>query len=215
MTQHIPHDDHPELVRLAEAGEVVAYFGYGSLVNRYTLRTKFLGIRRARVAGWRRFWLPRDPNFEMALLSVRPDEGAAIEGVVVYDRAEHLPSVDEREAGYARRIVDMGRLEIEAAPVVGRAVSHLRGASRRRRSPEIAGPAILQSYLDAVMQGFRLLYGEAGLNRFVDETEGFETRIIADRHAPRYPRAVTLAEGEAELFDRLVQARGAAIVDPG
>ena len=31
-------------------------FGYGSLVNRRTLRTKFLGIRRASVAGWQRFW---------------------------------------------------------------------------------------------------------------------------------------------------------------
>ena len=45
------HDDHPDLPRLAAEGRVVAYFGYGSLVNRRTLRTKFLGIRRASVAG--------------------------------------------------------------------------------------------------------------------------------------------------------------------
>ncbi|MCB8837493.1 gamma-glutamylcyclotransferase family protein [Aurantimonas sp. VKM B-3413] len=212
MTEHIPHDDHPDLVRLADAGEVVAYFGYGSLVNRHTLRTKFLGIRRAKVAGWRRFWLPRDPNVEMALLSVHPDAQEAIDGVVVYDRAEHLPSVDEREAGYARRIVDLDHLGIENAPVGGVPI-YIYQAQKGAETAADRQSAILQSYLDAVMQGFRLLYGEVGLRRFVDRTEGFETRVLRDRRKPRYPRPVKLDAGEADLFDRLVLARGARFVD--
>ena len=66
--------------------------------------------------------------------------------------------------------------------------------------------------LDAVLQGFHLLYGEEGVRRFVGETEGFETSILRDRDAPLYPRSVQLEAGEAELFDRLVQARGARFV---
>ncbi|MEX6508548.1 gamma-glutamylcyclotransferase [Jiella sp. M17.18] len=212
MDPHIPHDDHPDLAELADAGKVVAYFGYGSLVNRYTLRTKFLGIRRARAGGWRRFWLPRVPASEMALLSVHPDPDESIDGVVVYDRTEHLPAVDEREAGYARRIVDLDHLGIERAPVGGVPI-YIYQAPKGDVSAADTKSVILQSYLDAVMQGFRLLYGDEGVQRFVAHTEGFETRVLRDRHAPRYPRPVKLERDEAELFDWLVLARGVTFVD--
>lgn len=208
------HEDHPDLAELAEKGEIVAYFGYGSLVNRRTLRTKFLGIRRARATGWQRFWLPRGEDGDMALLSVQPTDEETIEGVVVYDRAEHLPAVDEREAGYARRIVDLGRLSVERPPIADVPVYIYEA---HRGSPDAADTqsAILQSYLDAVMQGFRTLYGEAGLRRFVDGTDGFETTVLQDRAQPRYPRSVTLSDGEAALFDRLVSERGARFMAPG
>jgi hypothetical protein len=39
--------------------EVVGYFGYGSLVNRATLRTEILAAIPARLNGWRRTWRPR------------------------------------------------------------------------------------------------------------------------------------------------------------
>lgn len=207
------HEDHPDLARLAAEGRVVAYFGYGSLVNRRTLRTKFLGIRRARVQGWRRFWLPREASAAMALLSVHPSTTYAIEGVVVYDLADHLPSVDEREAGYSRRIVDLSCLRIDNPPVADVPI-YIYEAHRGAADASDLQATILQSYLDAVMQGFHTLYGEAGLRRFVDETHGFETTILRDRSRPRYPRAVSLHGCEAELFDRLVIDRGARFVDP-
>lgn len=207
------HDDHPDLPRLAAEGRIVAYFGYGSLVNRRTLRTRFLGIRRARVEGWRRFWLPREASAAMALLSVHPSDTHAVEGVVVYDLADHLPSVDEREAGYSRRIVDLVRLEIEAPPVTGVPL-YIYEAHRGAADASDMQAAILQSYLDAVMQGFHTLYGAAGLRRFVDETHGFETAVLRDRAEPRYPRAVSLDRHESDLFDRLVVDRGARFVDP-
>ena len=202
------HPDHPELARLAAEGHVVAYFGYGSLVNPRTLRTKFLGIRRAEAAGWRRVFLPRDANEEMSLLSVRRDEQAAVHGVVVYDLAAHLPSVDEREAGYARQIVDLSRLSIETPPLENVPV-FIYEALAGGPTAEDRQSAILQSYLDAVMQGFRMLYGDDGLRRFIEETDGFETKLWLDRDAPRYARSVALDEGEAAMFDRLVAARGA------
>ena len=205
------HDDHPELIDLAKNGRVVAYFGYGSLVNKRTLRTKFLGIRRARVEGWRRLWLPRTEHEDSAVLSVERIEGHAIEGVVVYDLADHLPAVDEREAGYDRRIVDLTRLQIENAPVSDVPI-HIYEAYRGTPNAEEVHASILQSYLDAVMQGFRMLYGDEGVRRFVTETEGFETDILCDRMTPRYPRPVTLEDGEAAFFDGLVAQRGGRLV---
>lgn len=204
------HPDDPDLAALAAEGRVVAYFGYGSLVNRATLRTKFLGIRRATVTGWRRFWMPRLAPVP-ALLSVRPDDGFETAGVVVYDLADHLPAVDEREAGYTRRVVMPGHVHIENAPAPDVPL-FIYEASPAEPDAAQTGSAILQSYLDAVLQGFLSLYGEAGVRRFVSETEGFETAIVADRAAPGYPRAVQLSPTEAELFDRLVLERGARIV---
>lgn len=201
------HDDHPDLAALIGEGRVVAYFGYGSLVNRRTLRTRFLGIRRAEATGWRRFWLPR-PQPVPALLSVRPTDGFVIQGVIVYDLADHLPLVDEREAGYMRRVVTADRIVVEN-PVAGDVPLFIYEASADEETASQAGAFILQSYLDAVMQGFHALYGRKGLERFVEETEGFHTAVLQDRHAPRYPRPVELEEGEAALFDALVSARGA------
>ena len=198
------HDDHPDFAALSREGRVVAYFGYGSLVNKATLRTKFLAIRRAEVTGWRRFWLPRPGG--VALLSVRPEPGHPTQGVVVYDHTDNLAAVDEREAGYRRR--DVAGPTIEGAPADAATV-HIYEAIHPEVDAADTGALILQSYLDAVLQGFLSLYGRDGVERFVAETEGFETEIVADRHAPRYPRSVTLSEGEAALFDALVTARGA------
>ncbi|WP_062202825.1 gamma-glutamylcyclotransferase family protein [Aureimonas sp. AU12] len=206
------HEDDPDLARLAAEGRVVAYFGYGSLVNRLTLRTRFLGIRRASVTGWRRAWMRRaSPN--MALLSVRPDEGFETQGVVVYDHADHLPSVDEREAAYVRRVVMPGHAIVENAPVPDVPIFIYEASPEEPDAAEL-GATIMQSYLDAVLQGFLSLYGEAGVRRFVEETEGFETAILRDREAPLYPRSVILRGGDAELFDALVAARGGWFCDP-
>ena len=68
---------------------------------------------------------------------------------------------------------------------------------------------ILQSYLDAVMQGFLAVHGEAGLRRFLAETHGFvETPIRPDRENPAYPRAVSLSDAERALFDALYGEHG-------
>ena len=201
------HEDHPDFAVLAGEDRIVAYFGYGSLVNRATLRTRFLAIRRAEVTGWRRFWLPRRET-GVALLSVRPDPDHRTQGVVVYDHADHLALVDEREAGYARRQVDLGSIAIDAAPQT-RAAIHIYEAVKAQETASDAGSVILQSYVDAVLQGFLSLYGREGLERFVAEAEGFETEILRDRKDPRYPRSVVLGGEEAALFDGLLTARGA------
>ncbi len=83
---------------------IIAYFGYGSLVNRATLRTDYLRAAPARLVGWRRSWRPRPdmPGFPAALLTVRPQEGCGCDGLLVFDRASNLAAVDAREARYRR-----------------------------------------------------------------------------------------------------------------
>ncbi len=67
---------------------------------------------------------------------------------------------------------------------------------------------LLQSYLDVVMSGFHTMSGEEGVRDFIASTIGFERTIIADRRAPRYPRAVIVDEGLANWFDDLLRQAG-------
>jgi hypothetical protein len=192
---------------LAARGELVAYFGYGSLVNRATHRTTNVDAAPARLAGWRRCWRPRPdmPGFPAALLTIREEPGAFCDGLLVVDLAENLAAVDAREARYRRIAVPLESLET-AAPVPPGCPVYVYVAETEV-PPHPEPPRILQSYLDAVLQGFLQVHGEEGLRRFVQETEGFETPLHADRLSPAYPRAVALAEAEAALFDALLTGR--------
>jgi hypothetical protein len=193
----------------------VAYFGYGSLVNRATLRTDIVDIVPARLVGWRRIWRPRPdmPGFPAALLTVRREPGIVCDGVLIIDRAENLAAVDEREARYRRVLLGPQELEIYRAHE-GAVPAYVYEADPEL-PPHREPPMILQSYLDAVMQGFLAMHGEEGLRRFLAETIGFaETPIRPDRGRPAYPRAVTLSEAERALFDTLYGEYGLRFAAP-
>jgi cation transport regulator ChaC len=196
--------DGRETERLDEAGRLVAYFGYGSLVNRATHRTEIVDAVPARLSGWRRHWRARPdmPGFPAALLTIREEAGASCDGLVVVDRAENLAAVDEREARYRRVALTEGALEVARPLPRGCPVYVYVAEADVPLHPE--PPAILQSYLDAVMQGFLAEHGEAGLRRFVAETGDFDIPILRDRLSPRYPRAVVLADAEPGLFERVI-----------
>lgn len=197
----------PGLSELARAGKLVAYFGYGSLVNRATHRTEIVHAMPARLRGWRRIWRPRPdmPGFPAALLSIRPDPGAVCEGLLVFDRVENLAAVDERERRYRRLPVAIETLEtVEPVP-------HDVPVYVYEADPDIPHhpepPKILRSYLDAVLQGFLAEHGEEGVRRFIEETEGFHTPIHDDSHTPLYPRAVELNSQERTLFKAALEMR--------
>lgn len=182
-------------------GAVIGYFGYGSLVNADTHRTRIVTSVPARLKGWRRHWIPyHEADMRSAvLLSVKRDEGHVCDGLLVLDLLENLPQVDEREIGYVRRQVQPQDLELEAelpfdCPLY--VYEALPPAAKRD-----AEGHILQSYLDAVLQGFLRVHGEEGMRRFVRDTHGFDTPVLADRQAPLYPRPVRLSEMERELID--------------
>lgn len=192
------------LAGLHARGGVVAYFGYGSLVNRATHRTAILHAVPARLKGWRRTWRPRPdmPGFPAALLSVRPEPDALCDGLVVFDRAENLPAVDAREARYRR--LELAPDSLETAEPLSAGLPLYVYVAQTDIPPHPEPPMILRSYLDAVLQGFLAEHGEAGVSRFIAETEGFDTPIHDDRHRPIYPRAVNLAAHEAALFAALL-----------
>ncbi|APH72421.1 hypothetical protein BSQ44_14435 [Aquibium oceanicum] len=205
----------PDLADLASSGKLVAYFGYGSLVNRATHRTEIVHAVPARLRGWRRIWRPRPdmPGFPAALLSVRRDPDAICDGLLVFDRAENLAAVDEREARYRRLPVEIEALETEEPVPSGVPVYVYEADPDIPHHPE--PPKILRSYLDAVLQGFLAEHGEDGMRRFIEETEGFDTPLHDDRHAPLYPRAVMLNGHERSLFATALEMRVAAVTaDP-
>lgn len=196
---------------------LVGYFGYGSLVNRETLRTEFVSCRPARLRGWRRRWQSRGSDIEpahgqdVALLSVEPHAEGSILGMLVIDRREHLDHVDRREARYDRVPVEHHTLELlqgDAGTDVTDLPEEIFVYVGRAQPADESPPFLLQSYLDAVMAGFLREFGEAGLAHFLETTHGFERSMILDRGEPRYSRAVRVEAEIGERFDDLLRSAG-------
>jgi hypothetical protein len=208
--QMITSEQFDTIFLAAQKGDLFAYFGYGSLVNRDTHRTEIYGAVRATVRGWRRHWQgrPRHGDNPISLLSVRAesDSDHELPGLLVFDRVENLAALDEREFNYHRRTVAPETITFSVDVDVDIPVFIYEG------KPEVAsdtGHAILQSYLDAVLQGYLAEYGDAAVRQFIADTHAFDdTPIIRDRHEPRYMRSVTLKEEEAALFDDALAAHG-------
>lgn len=185
---------------MTESG-LVSYFGYGSLVNRTTHRTEIVNAVPARLRGWRRCWMPRADTsiFNVAILSVRRQAGADTEGLLIIDRTENLPEIDERERNYERRALGRNDIEIDRTMSVGYPAHVYEVPGNDKLS--FNDQKILRSYLDAVLQGFLAEHGEAAVWRFVEETEAFDIGILDDRASPLYQRRVSLTAIERELFD--------------
>ncbi|MEM7216266.1 MAG: gamma-glutamylcyclotransferase family protein [Pseudomonadota bacterium] len=186
---------------------LVGYFGFGSLVNKHTLRTSYVDIVPATLKGWRRHWQARTIAVEedVALLSIHQDEHCAIKGMMVVDLLENLPLVDEREAGYTRHKLTIADLEL---PEGFQAPADLYVYVADEAVEIEDTGSLLQSYTDAVLQGFRNEYGEDGVWHFVETTKNFHRPLITDRNSPLYPRYVSLDHQEMELFDRALRGAG-------
>ena len=175
------------------------FFGYGSLVNRAT--HDFPGAERARLRGWRRHWRHTSKS-NIAFLTVVPDETCEIEGLIARVPNADWAALDLREYAYDRLPATEavshpveGSLDI-AVYVVPEDPSH---------DPARLFPVLL-SYIDVVVQGFLREFGEAGAQRFFDTTSGWDTPIIHDRAAPRYPRHQQLSTDETALLDHHLEA---------
>ncbi len=187
---------------------LVGYFGFGSLVNKHTLRTSYVEILPASLKGYSRHWQARSTAIfdnHISLLSIHRDESCTIKGMIVLDLLENLPLVDEREEGYSRHKLEHEQLEVSSNVELPEDIyvyiaNEVEGASN--------DGALLQSYIDAVMQGFKNEYGTDGVSHFVDTTKGFERPINLDRNAPLYPRDVRLSQDEVTLFDMELRRAG-------
>lgn len=185
--------------------ELVGYFGYGSLVNRATLRTRIVSAHPARLAGWRRYWrrhakgTTSTGGFNPAVLTAGQQEGRAIDGMLIVDRRENLAAVDEREHRYHR--VEISRADLHFYDEMPPLEFPLYVYEARFEEETDHPSHIVRTYLDAVMQGFYRAFGSDGLQRFVAETDAFHHPIHEDREAPFYPRAVILEEDEKALIE--------------
>lgn len=190
---------------------LVGYFGFGSLVNRDTLKTSYVDILPATLMGWRRHWQARTDTLskKVAMLSVHQDPSCHILGALVVDLAENLPEVDEREAGYTRHRLTPDDLVIRQEVSLPDDL-YVYVANEAEGIPD--NGALIQSYLDAVMQGFHRLHGVEGVSHFIETTASFERPVINDRHEPIYSRPVSLLEDERVVIDEEVSRSGAWMV---
>lgn len=177
------------------------FFGYGSLVNRET--HAYGEAAPARLRGWRRVW--RHTRLRpVAYLTVVPDADAEIDGLIAAVPGADWAALDLRERAYARLpahhqishdLPHMPHISVYAIP------------DGRHGTPDAACPALL-SYIDVVVQGYLREFGEVGVHRFFDTTDGWDASVLDDRAAPRYPRHRVLSRDERMLIDDCLADRG-------
>lgn len=176
-------------------------FGYGSLVNPAT--HSYVQTRPAILNGWRREWrhFIDTPDHKTVSLTVKRDPNYRIAGLIAFVPAADCAALDQREKGYDRITLTHAELSHNDAKIV-------LYQSQAPRDGASSHP-ILQSYLDAVLQGFFAQHGRAGIIDFLQTTSGWKTPIKRDRHAPIYPRSVNLSVREAMEFDTILADHGA------
>ena len=179
-------------------------FGYGSLVNRAT--HDYAQAHAARLPGWRRVWRHVEGR-RVAFLTAVPDPASDIEGLIAWVAEPDWPALDLREKCYLR----------ETAVGVAHALEgdvdiRLYHAPVHLHRPHSAHHPILLSYLDAVVQGYFREYGEAGVRRFFETTDGWDAPVLDDRAAPRYSRHQRLTGEERELADACLREAGVRFI---
>ena len=170
------------------------FFGYGSLVNRAT--HGYADPQPATLTGWRRVWRHTDLR-AVAYLTVVPDPGCEIDGLIAAVPGDDWQALDAREEAYDR---------IAAAHQVRHALPHAPQIALytipegKHGRPTDRHPVLL-SYLDVVVQGYLREFGPTGARRFFDTTDGWDAPVLNDRAAPIYPRHCRLGTEERAFVD--------------
>jgi hypothetical protein len=183
----------------------IAYFGYGSLVNRQT-RAANTRAYAVTLSGWVRQWKHciDTPAGKLCALAAVPRDDAEIDGVVVLDDRAGLAATDRRELGYRRERVLIPRFDGDTDAVEG--YIYVSNAPYNRWASEQY--PIWRSYVDCVLAGYIDVWGEDGARRFIASTEGWDGPILDDRSAPKYPRAVQLEDALRASIDNLLEKVG-------
>lgn len=169
------------------------FFGYGSLVNRAT--HDYPDTRPAQLQGWHRAWV-RTAARDVVFLTVIPDPGTTIDGLIAAVPNADWAALDLRETGYARQ-ASGASVQHDLSPAPPIAHYAVPAALQQQTGQHV----ILLSYLDVVVQGFLREFGEDGVARFFASTTGWKTPIRNDRAAPIYPRHQRLSASETALVD--------------
>ncbi|MEP3330771.1 gamma-glutamylcyclotransferase family protein [Sedimentitalea sp.] len=181
------------------------FFGYGSLVNRAT--HDFTDPHPARLSGWCRAWRHTDLR-PVAFLTAIPAPGTEIDGLIAHVPGADWDALDQREWAYDR-LPATGSVNHPVTKPIDVAVYAV--PESRHTAPTDRYP-ILLSYLDVVIQGYLREFGEAGADRFFATTTGWDSPILDDRRAPRYPRHQQLTADQSGFVDDRLAALNARIV---
>lgn len=185
----------------------ISYFGYGSLVNTRTLGPG-TSVRAGRLDGWIREWRVvglTDSGRGICALSVAPEAGASIRGVLASEPKSGLAILEARERRYDKVMSVGGNFICEAQGLPGPDDMFLFQAKAENRDWGSERNPILQSYIDCVLLGFHDFWGEDGIRHFVETTRGWHAPVLADRAAPIYPRAVQVPAEVIALIDRYLE----------
>ncbi|WOI55789.1 gamma-glutamylcyclotransferase family protein [Palleronia sp. LCG004] len=180
------------------------FFGYGSLVNvgSHAYRPTVRGV----LPGWRRRWRATHLR-PAAFLTAARDPDVEIEGLIAPVPGADWAALDLREGGYDR---------LEAAGLrhdLGRDAHVAVYAIPESMDPADGPCPILLSYLDVVVKGYLDEFGEAGVARFMETTDGWETPAADDRDAPLYPRAQDVGGDVRTLVDDWLDRLGCPHID--
>ena len=175
----------------------LAFFGYGSLVNRAT--HDYQSPRPAKLEGWRRVWRGTHLR-KIAYLSVEQDKNCTLHGLIAQVHADDWSALDAREAAYQRH--DVSHLISHDGRALNTAVYQV----EPHHIADTEGHPILLSYLDVVVQGYLREFGEAGVAHFFETTTGWHAPILNDRANPIYPRHQQLSAAEMALVDEHLSA---------
>ncbi len=179
-------------------------FGYGSLVNRST--HDYAHAHAARITGWRRVWRHVEGR-SVAFLTVTRSDGDEIDGLIAGVEETAWPELDLRERSYLRE-----EARNVAHPLPPETEIRIYHAPVELHRPADAHHPILLSYLDVVVQGFVREFGELGVHRFFETTDGWDAPILNDRADPRYSRHQTLTEDERAMTDDALSRLGATVL---
>lgn len=180
------------------------FFGYGSLVNRAT--HSYSGAVHARIGGWKRAWR-RTLDREFAFLTVIPDSECAIDGLIAPVPDADWAALDEREFAYERVMAKDVIHDLPQDPEIA-----IYAIAAENLSLPTKNNPILLSYLDVVLQGYLIEFGEAGAKDFLHTTTGWEAPILNDRANPIYPRHQALTAPETAFVDQALEGLGAVIL---
>ena len=169
------------------------FFGYGSLVNRRT--HVYDAAHPAAIDGWRRTWR-HIAALDHAFLTATPAPGHRIEGLIAEVPGADWAALDEREVFYERIAADQ-----VSHPLTGEAEIQMYHSPEHLNAAAGVLKPILLSYLDVIVQGYLGEFGEDGVTRFFETTDGWEAPVLNDRAAPLYPRHQALSVNERGLTD--------------
>ncbi len=181
------------------------FFGYGSLVNRQT--HTYADARPAQLSGWTRAWHHTDLR-PVAFLTVVPMAGSKIDGLIARVDGSWA-DLDHRERAYDRITTENVTHDLPHAPDI--AVYAI--PEGKHGKPTRAHPVLL-SYIDTVIKGFLTEFGEAGVARFFETTQGWDAPVAEDRAQPIYPRHTPLSAWERGLVDRHLADLGCRFCAP-